>query len=252
MQHLIVVVCLLVVVVLLEVVRGQNCQDFQEGACPLTEGNIIQTVIPETSPSLCQDRCRSEISGRCTHFTHFEDQCYLLQNCDSLTSCVGCVSGPINPDLDDCPWPPVPGSTTLNPVPTTSEVDCSGFQSGYICHSNKSNKPDHIKHIANPAECQALCQERSECAYFSHYHEWLGRHEGHCLLFRRCSMLDVLNCRSPGSIYCPRLISDAEHISAEEDPSAALNADENAEKVENIKCSCISGPQYPDISYCNK
>ncbi|XP_023340262.1 uncharacterized protein LOC111710413 [Eurytemora carolleeae] len=84
---------------------GQSCNDFQVGTCPLTEYTIVAVNHHIASPSLCQDECRLEPTGTCSFFTHFETQCYQLKSCDFISTCPGCVSGPVSPDFDTCEWP---------------------------------------------------------------------------------------------------------------------------------------------------
>merc|ERR1712107_737550 len=194
---------------------GESCESFSEGSCEITEFTIISTEHDEPSAGACQDKCRTEETGSCKYFTHFEDQCYLLNSCGSVIHCPGCVSGPTDPDFDSCPWPPVPGSSTPPPPPTTQPpttpivthttrtfpppptttapkpttttrkptttipAGCKRFYPGYLCQRH-NNELDHITHINTPAECQAICQKRQSCKFFSHYIERMsGRTKVH-------------------------------------------------------------------------
>merc|ERR1712038_1986774 len=66
------------------------------------------------TPKECQDQCRQ--NPRCSGFTHFSTQCYLLVECGRSEHCEGCVSGPEDaPDFETCPWPPVPTSGPTEP-----------------------------------------------------------------------------------------------------------------------------------------
>ena len=83
---------------------ADSCDRFSEGTCNLDEYNILVFVNSVESPRVCQTVCR-ERAG-CNYFTHFLEQCYLLYECTSWEKCEGCVSGPTQPDLATCPWPP--------------------------------------------------------------------------------------------------------------------------------------------------
>merc|ERR1712142_588971 len=82
------------------------CWDFTEGACDLSEMNILDHDRFVDSPGECQAMCRDLSS--CSWFTHFSTQCYLLAECGESAHCSGCVSGPTSPELGTCPWPPEP------------------------------------------------------------------------------------------------------------------------------------------------
>merc|ERR1712089_6305 len=93
-----------------------TCDDFTEAACELTETNIVGHNMVTNTPGECQVLCKEE--PRCTWFTQFANQCYLLYKCRNYDICDGCVSGPTTPPFDACPWPPAP--TTLGPKTTTT------------------------------------------------------------------------------------------------------------------------------------
>merc|ERR1712210_393116 len=95
------------------------CGDFVEGACDLSEYNIIEHNRYTDTPRECQELCRQ--NSECSWFTHFSTQCYLLVECGRSEHCEGCVSGPEDaPDFETCPWPPVPTSEPTEPPATTT------------------------------------------------------------------------------------------------------------------------------------
>merc|ERR1711872_649586 len=95
------------------------CGDFVEGACDLSEYNIIEHDRHTDTPKECQEQCRQ--NSQCSWFTHFATQCYLLVECGRSEHCEGCVSGPEDaPDFETCPWPPVPTSGPTEPPKTTT------------------------------------------------------------------------------------------------------------------------------------
>ena len=51
----------------------------QEGACDLSENNIVSHDRFTDTAGECQDKCRQ--SAGCEWFTHFDTQCYLLSQC---------------------------------------------------------------------------------------------------------------------------------------------------------------------------
>merc|ERR1719500_1563623 len=96
-----------------------SCGDFQEGACDLSEDNIIGHDRFTNTAAECQAKCRDNPS--CSFFTHFSTQCYLLSQCGDSAHCEGCVSGPTYPDFGTCPWPPSPDTTTAATTSTTTK-----------------------------------------------------------------------------------------------------------------------------------
>merc|ERR1712088_869297 len=95
------------------------CGDFVEGACDLSEYNIIEHNRYTNTPKECQEQCRQ--NSQCSWFTHFATQCYLLVECGRSEHCEGCVSGPEDaPDFETCPWPPVPTSGPTEPPKSTT------------------------------------------------------------------------------------------------------------------------------------
>merc|ERR1712037_423244 len=96
------------------------CGDFLEGACDLSENNILDHNRYTETPAQCQDLCSQ--NSQCHFFTHFSTQCYLLIECGDSEHCTGCVSGPTSPAFGSCPWPPSPTAhpTTPTTTPTTT------------------------------------------------------------------------------------------------------------------------------------
>ena len=60
-------------------INKDSCSDFFEGACDLSENNMMGHTGHVPSPGECQAACRAE--GQCSWFTHFGSQCYLLLQC---------------------------------------------------------------------------------------------------------------------------------------------------------------------------
>jgi len=96
-----------------------SCGDFLEGACDLSEDNIVSHDRFTNTAAECQSKCKN--ASGCSWFTHFDTQCYLLSACGDSAHCEGCVSGPTSPDLGTCPWPPVPDTTTAETASTSTE-----------------------------------------------------------------------------------------------------------------------------------
>merc|ERR1719430_2891373 len=90
------------------------CGDFIEGACELSETNIVAIDRYTNSPGECQTMCKNE--PQCSWFTHFSTQCYLLVECGQSAHCGGCASGPTSPDFGSCPWPPGPTNSPTEPT----------------------------------------------------------------------------------------------------------------------------------------
>jgi len=209
----------------------QDCTDFSEGMCPITEMNLVGIKHNIASASTCQDMCRSEVSGECRYFTYYDGDCYLLMSCDSIETCQGCTSGPVNPDIDDCDAPTTttkapttttkapttttkaPTTTTKAPTTTTKaptttpttkpptttfDARCDEFHHNYLCERGPDNEIQHIEWIDTAEECQKRCQHKHNCNYFSHYVEEKHSHEikGHCFLHWNCNWLDHAKCKT--------------------------------------------------------
>merc|ERR1712142_1126072 len=91
-----------------------DCGLFQEGACPLSQDNIVGSDRFSETAQDCQDLCREAGHADCNFFTHFNTECYLLTSCDVVEPCEGCMSGPADPLLSDCQ------DTTMAPETTTA------------------------------------------------------------------------------------------------------------------------------------
>merc|ERR1711910_111113 len=78
---------------------AQSCEDFSEGLCPLSEDNIVGSIV---SPNVeeCQSTCRS--SGDCNFFSFIGTQCFHLSSCETTEPCSGCMSGPPLPPISEC------------------------------------------------------------------------------------------------------------------------------------------------------
>ena len=51
----------------------------EEGACELSENNIVGQDRFTNTPGECQAKCKDDPA--CSWFTHFDTQCYLLSQC---------------------------------------------------------------------------------------------------------------------------------------------------------------------------
>ena len=107
-----------------------------------------------------------------------------------LVSCDGCASGPTEPDITTCPWPPVPttpttstATTTIHPTTpgTTATPGCENFQEG-TCELNENNIISTDRFTNTPAECQQKCLADSACNWFTHF-------ETFCYLLDHCGTL---------------------------------------------------------------
>merc|ERR1712037_896599 len=183
------------------------CGDFVEGACDLSEYNIIEHNRNTDTPEQCQELCRQ--NPQCSWFTHFSTQCYLLVECGRSEHCEGCVSGPEDaPDFETCPWPPVPTSepteppvitTTRRPTPPTTTTtkrtttttmkttttttmqtttkapteppnDCNDIHHNDHCDWDHGLLAEYHK-VMVAQECQNICKGVSGARYFSHYNK---------------------------------------------------------------------------------
>jgi len=255
-----------------------SCDDFTEGVCPLEPGAVISIDQNTTNPSLCQDKCIASalLDGECKFFTHFATSCYLLRTCENPPHVPGCVSGPNVPDYDSCvETTAVPETTTAAETTfgtettgaettpettdttvmetTTGSADCSGFYPGFVCTPEVS-AIDTITHIMTPTECQALCQLRGGCTYWSHWIEVKDEHIGHCDLHFSCPYLEDELCLSdadpkcpiiPMSIYGDDINNAAEEVDAPQDKKSMPPGPGSGE------CGCISGPAYPSFDECD-
>jgi len=82
---------------------GVCCTEFTPGpVCEVNFNNVLYLglEVPDAMP--CQKLCQGLTS--CRYFLHHEltQRCFLLANCDSLTTCDSCWSGPQYPDIGIC------------------------------------------------------------------------------------------------------------------------------------------------------
>ena len=55
------------------------CILYKEGACELSENNIVAHDRFTNTPQECQIKCKN--NPDCSWFTHLDTQCYLLKDC---------------------------------------------------------------------------------------------------------------------------------------------------------------------------
>merc|ERR1711874_64339 len=227
-----------------------NCGDFQEGACDLSESNILAYDRHTASPGECQDKCRAHQD--CSSFTHFSSQCYLLKQCGNMESCGGCTSGPQEPDIDTCPWPPSPDTTTrrtstkstttastTTPTTTTKRTttkrttttaepgNCNDFHVNELCDWSYGLVAE-FSTIMTGRECQTLCRAVPGAVFFSHYNHGDNGHKGECGCLSSCSW--------PGKFHCHSTCSDDDDLVRDDD---------------GHDCHCMRGPLSPDVNNCD-
>merc|ERR1711936_71669 len=100
---------------LVSLCSAQSCSDFSEGLCPLSEDNIVGSIV---SPNVeeCQSTCRS--NADCNFFSFIGTQCFHLSSCETTEPCPGCMSGPPLPDISECQE-----STTEAPMTTEPSTE---------------------------------------------------------------------------------------------------------------------------------
>jgi len=250
-------------------VKAQDCSVFQEGSCPLDENNIVGLNSMVDNAGACQTLCKYMYPNQeCQFFTHFGEECYQLASCTYVEPCPGCVSGPLEPNFDSCPWPPVstttsgpdttttPGEdttvTTTMAVPTTTEPateteapttmpteptrPACEVNSGSLC-AQGGNLIEHIEHIHDVSDCQAICQNHASCEYWSHYLEEGGEHWGHCWLHYACdSFEEHAECFGEGDRECTMTPPFRE-------PRPGPGGK---------KCYCQNGANSPDLDECGE
>merc|ERR1711936_1559051 len=176
-----------------------SCGDFLEGACDLSEDNIIGHDRFTPTAGECQDKCGQ--NPTCTWFTHFDTQCYLLAVCGDSAHCEGCVSGTTDTDFDTCPWPPSPDTTTPKTTPTTTTKSttpkttptttkptttkpttkpttnpttpsgsCGDIVYNEVCDWD-SALIQYYEHVMTAGECQNICRSLDGARFFSHYNQ---------------------------------------------------------------------------------
>merc|ERR1711892_1433086 len=238
-----------------------SCGDFLEGACDLSEDNIVSHDRFTNTAAECQSKCKN-VSG-CSWFTHFDTQCYLLSACGDSAHCEGCVSGPSSPDLGTCPWPPGPATTTqkstttypTTPVPTTQSTtpttttpitntptkptttkptttttipagDCNDIAYNELCDWDEA-LIEYYEHVMDAGQCQNICRGLHGARFFSHYNKEkdyysLDKMTGVCGCFS--------SCHWPTSKHCHKNCDD---VSRDSD-----------------RCHCMRGPLQPDVDSC--
>ena len=143
----------------------QGCDQFQPVNCVLNEDNIVGHARENITQN-CQDRwdrelenisamsCRCVVTADCGNFTHYQDQCFLLQSCLITEECPDCISGPTHPPFSSCPWPPSPTTTTTTTTTTTREGgECEEYIVGMQCDLDEYNVIATF-HAPTIVECQ--------------------------------------------------------------------------------------------------
>merc|ERR1711973_222654 len=172
-----------------------DCSDFHEDTCGLYSLNQLDQITT-TSPAVCQEYCFAR-APECQFFTHFQDTCWLLRNCDIIDRCDSCISGPYTPPIyTTCPWPPVPTTTTTTTTTTTPRINCSLFKRE-TCLLSEQNIIT-FNHFKTLGQCQDDCIGLPECKYFT----WLPvESQGSCWLLKHCDTYEKCD-------YC---VSGPEH-----------------------------------------
>merc|ERR1711971_507240 len=193
------------------------CGDFLEGACDLSENNILDHNRYTDTPAECQDLCSQ--NAQCHFFTHFSTQCYLLIECGDAEHCTECVSGPTSPAFGSCPWPPSPTdhpteptttpttpTTTPRTTPTTTPTttppttptttptttpkttpttttqqdgNCEDIHLNSQCDWNYG-LITWYEQVMTGSECQYICKNVNGAKYFSSYNEGHHAEHGYC------------------------------------------------------------------------
>ena len=96
---------------------------------------------------------RCIVKDDCGNFTHYQDQCFLLQSCLITEECEGCISGPTSPLFSSCPWPPLPPTTTTTTTTTTPSQECEEYIVGMQCDLDEYNIIETL-HSPSIMECQ--------------------------------------------------------------------------------------------------
>jgi len=124
-------------------------------------------------------------------------------------------------------------TTTMGP---STRPPCN-TNPGRLCDTRESNLIEHIEHISQPGDCQAICQNHGGCGGWSHYAEEGGEHWGHCLLHISCSTTTSDTCRDADDHRCP----------GPHPPGSGLRPPPPHEN----KCHCTSGLPTPDLDECD-
>merc|ERR1712013_374813 len=235
-----------------------SCGDFLEGACDLSEDNIIGHDRFTPTAGECQAKCRE--NPTCTWFTHFDTQCYLLVECGDSAHCEGCVSGTTDTDFETCPWPPSPDTTTTKttttkttstttkpttteptttrptttkptttkptttkPTTTTPAGSCNDIVYNEVCDRD-SGLIQYYEHVMTAGECQNICRGLGGARFFSHYNKGddYKKYKGVCGCFSSCHYPTSHHCHK----HCDDLMKDSD------------------------RCHCVRGPLQPDVDTC--
>merc|ERR1711892_102063 len=247
-----------------------DCSVFQEGSCPLDENNIVGLTSQVDNAAACQTICKYMYPNHeCQFFTHFAEECYQLANCTFVEPCPGCVSGPLAPDFGSCPWPPMNETTTMEPTTVTDEDTTTELPAtttaeevttteaeteppttmpteptrpacetrvGSLC-AQEGNLIEHIEHIHDTSDCQAICQNHPNCEYWSHYLEEGHEHFGHCWLHYSCDRFEQeAECFHGDAHECRNVVPP---MIGEPRPGGR-------------KCYCENGANSPDVDDCGE
>merc|ERR1719154_109125 len=213
--------------------------DVNDGALCAGPDNLLEEIEGLSLASDCQAICQNHAD--CNYWGHYVEEgpekwgyCQLYSDCPTTTDAecyppgahecgppaaevfgdatnlrpedwkCNCQSGSNTPDLDECD-----STTTDDPSPCAD-----AFYTGWMCEGashEDENVIQHIEHISEPSDCQAICQNHPECGFFSHYIEGGPEGWGHCFLQYSCENFTDHKCE----VYC------------------------------------ISGPQYPEMDDCS-
>jgi len=261
----------------------RTCDEFTEAACELTETNIVGHNMVTNTPGECQVLCKEE--PRCTWFTQFANQCYLLYKCGNSDICHGCVSGPTSPPFDTCPWPPAPtslGPTTTTTIRTTSTTTtmrtttttqpkttstttttkktttttnvCDNFYRDSYCNWDPQYLIIWFPQVSKESRCQNLCRNIGGAKYFSYYREGLIIGHGPCGCFYECDRPNTGYCKT----YCHNQeVFGEEFLDEVVDTELELGSSELFGGEEEIppptlgRCHCVYGRLYPDVDSCD-
>jgi len=278
---------LLVLFYFMSTASAGTCSDFEEAACELTENNIVGHDRFTNSPGECQAKCVNDAA--CMWFTHFDTQCYLLSECGNRAHCQGCVSGPENPEFNNCPWPPVPepssttstttestttstttkttGTSTTPSTPSSTATSSTTTSDAGNCADIKINENcdwnyglvHWYENVMTGSECQQICKNVNDVRFFSHYNEGREAEHGYCGCFSSCAW--------PSSEGCYDRCATHEQFSDEELSSEESNKDDmesseifggevgtditNAPRPGPRYCHCMRGPLEPDADSCD-
>ena len=118
------------------------------------------------------------------------------------------------------------------------------FYAGWLCDEHE-NLIEHIEHISQASDCQAICQNHDECHFFSHYVDEGHEHIGHCFLHWNCARFNDHECSVLVRPGCPPASPQIEDLFLEL-PTGVSNP-----KLGAPRCHCVCGPQYPDMDDCS-